>query len=254
MSQVLIKAYPEFENVIPAGPYLRVSEFYMDTIQGEGIDAGHPAAFLRLQGCHVGCSFCDTKEVWRQGNPYPFWELFRLIRESGLDNQLLNKGHHLVITGGAPLLQQDSLIKFFDQWNMEFGWIPFVEIENEATIVPKPELVTYIDCWNNSPKLFSSGVLSKIRYKILAIGAVAELKNSWFKFVICNPEEDWKEIKENYIDVGIINYTQILLMPQGMTQQEIADNRQAVIDLAIREGVRYSTREHIVVWGKRTGV
>lgn len=254
MSQVLIKAFPEFENAIPPEPYLRVSEFYMDTIQGEGVYAGHPAAFLRLQGCHVGCVFCDTTEVWRRGNPYSFSELFQIIRKSGLADRLFNKGHHLVITGGSPLLQQDSLIEFFKRWNMEFGWLPFVEIENECTIIPKSALIPYINCWNNSPKLFSSGVLFKTRYKILALCAVAELDNSWFKFVICDPEQDWKEIMENYIDVGIIYQTQIILMPQGITQQEIAENREDVIDLAIREGVRYSTREHIVVWGKKTGV
>jgi 6-pyruvoyltetrahydropterin 2'-reductase len=254
MSKTLIEAYPKFEKPIPTEPYLKVAEFYMDTIQGEGIYAGVPAAFLRLQGCHVGCSFCDTKEVWREGNPYTFHELFKIIRESGLAERFTQKQHHLVITGGAPLLQQDSLIMFFDQWLKEFGWFPFIEIENESTIVPKPELVDYISCWNNSPKLFSSGVLFKIRYKVLAIAAVSELNNSWFKFVISDPERDWEEIKENFLDCDLMHRGQIILMPQGATAKELADNREEVIDLAIREGVRYSTREHIVVWGKKTGV
>lgn len=34
------------------------------TIQGEGVLAGTPAVFLRLQGCAVHCHFCDTKETW----------------------------------------------------------------------------------------------------------------------------------------------------------------------------------------------
>lgn len=255
MSKILIEAYPKFVKPIPAEPYLKVSEFYMDTIQGEGVYAGYPAAFLRLQGCHVGCSFCDTKEVWREGNPYTFDELFKIIEESGLVEKLHKKNHHLVITGGSPLLQQDTLKQFFYEWLQRYDTFPFVEIENEATIIPTPEFAYYISCWNNSPKLFSSGVLFKVRYKILAISAVSELSNSWFKFVISDPKRDWKEIKEKFLDCYLImRRDQIILMPQGATASELAENREEVINLAIREGVRYSTREHIVVWGKKTGV
>lgn len=35
-----------------------------ETIQGEGQHTGVPAIFLRLQGCPVGCSWCDTKHTW----------------------------------------------------------------------------------------------------------------------------------------------------------------------------------------------
>ncbi len=34
------------------------------TIQCEGRYAGHPAVFIRTQGCDVGCGFCDTKHTW----------------------------------------------------------------------------------------------------------------------------------------------------------------------------------------------
>lgn len=35
-----------------------------DTIQGEGYWTGTPAVFIRLQGCDVGCPWCDTKYTW----------------------------------------------------------------------------------------------------------------------------------------------------------------------------------------------
>ncbi len=35
-----------------------------ETIQGEGSNTGIPAIFVRLQGCPVGCSWCDTKQTW----------------------------------------------------------------------------------------------------------------------------------------------------------------------------------------------
>lgn len=41
----------------------RVNDLYA-TIQGEGRLTGTPMMLLRLQGCPVGCTFCDTKETW----------------------------------------------------------------------------------------------------------------------------------------------------------------------------------------------
>ena len=42
---------------------LRLSEVFL-SIQGEGPSAGTPAHFIRLQGCDVGCRWCDTKYSW----------------------------------------------------------------------------------------------------------------------------------------------------------------------------------------------
>lgn len=35
------------------------------TLQGEGYFTGVPAIFIRLQGCPVGCAWCDTKHTWK---------------------------------------------------------------------------------------------------------------------------------------------------------------------------------------------
>ena len=40
------------------------------TLQGEGYFTGVPAIFIRLQGCPVGCAWCDTKHTYREpGDP-----------------------------------------------------------------------------------------------------------------------------------------------------------------------------------------
>lgn len=41
----------------------KVNELFQ-TIQGEGFYTGSPAIFIRLQGCDVGCAWCDTKHTW----------------------------------------------------------------------------------------------------------------------------------------------------------------------------------------------
>lgn len=252
MSQQIIEGFPKEKLERPSQPFLNVSEFYYDTIQGEGVYTGVPAAFLRLQNCTLNCVFCDTKEVWRTGNPYKTQELLNMIESVGLAESLLN-GQHLVITGGSPLLQQINLIKFIEQFDIRFGFLPFIEIENECVIQPLPELCAYVDCWNNSPKLSNSKIDFKNRYNAIAIGTVAVLENSWFKFVV-NATDDWYEIFGNYIEPGFVDKSQVILMPEGATAEEISSHREMVIQMAIQNGVRYCTREHIMVWGKKYGV
>jgi len=232
--------------------FLNVSEFFFDTIQGEGINAGHPAAFLRLMGCTLNCQWCDTTEVWRQGNSYTFPELFTMMEEYGLIDKLY-KGQHLVLTGGSPLRQQIDLIEFFIDFSKRYKFLPYVEIENECTLPPHPIFSNFIHCWNNSPKLSNSGNSGIARYKPHILSQLAALKNSWFKFVV-DSEEDWKEIQKDFLFVGIIKKEQIILMPKGATREELSKNALIAVQMAVQYGVRYCTREHIVLWNKQTGV
>lgn len=250
----LITANPTFKKNLPNhDDFLEVSEFFCDTIQGENF-IGYPAAFLRLQGCTLSCSWCDTQEVWRYGNSYTFGELFELMmrQENDLIMKLFN-GQHLVITGGSPLRQQDKLIRFISEFINVFHFKPFIEIENECTVMPHPGLIQYVNCWNNSPKLSNSGNLQSFRHHPLILQRLMALSNSWFKFVVSN-ERQWQEIEHEYLVPRLIRKDQIVLMPLGGDREELEQNRETVIEMAIRYNVRYSTREHIVVWDKKTGI
>jgi 7-carboxy-7-deazaguanine synthase len=74
-----------------------------ETIQGEGVDMGLPAFFIRLQGCNVHCFFCDEKETWvkRENNSIGIQpeEILSKLEEL---NPLLKR---VVITGGEPTEQ-----------------------------------------------------------------------------------------------------------------------------------------------------
>jgi 7-carboxy-7-deazaguanine synthase len=258
MSKALIPAFSKRDKPLePKGKeFLNVSEFYYDTIQGEGIYRGYPAAFLRLRGCILDCVYCDTAEVWRSGHPYSFSELFGLIEESKLIYKLLDN-QHLIFTGGSPLLQQDRIQLFLEAFWKRFGFFPFIEIENECVINPNDFLTRVVRCWNNSPKLENSGESMSKRYKPYVIKRVAGLPgwnpNSWFKFVI-GSEKDWEEIQSNFLDTELINKNQIILMPLGESQEEIRNSQQAVVELAIKHNVIYSSRDHIVLWDKKVSV
>jgi hypothetical protein len=101
--------------------------------------------------------------------------------------------------------------------------------------------------------LTNSGVVFEKRYKPEIIHFMSQLPNSWFKFVITS-EDDWSEIDVAFLIPELIERDQIILMPEGQTTIEIIRHREAVINLAVAYNVRYCTREHIVVWGKKTGI
>ena len=253
MSTIIIKSNPEFKKERPHyGKILNISEFFFDTIQGENF-VGYPATFLRLSQCSLNCNWCDTQEVWRFGNPYSLDELFDYMKQYDLIRRF-KEGQHLVLTGGSPLLQQEALIYFFQEFQMLYHFVPYIEIENECVIMPKHPMITAVSCWNNSPKLSSSGNSKERRYRPEILRRLSQLNNSWFKFVIADLGKDWREIDEDFIQPGLIRKSQVVLMPQGATREELIANRQEVVDLDIEKNVRYSTREHLILWDKRTGV
>lgn len=89
-----------------------------ETIQGEGVFTGVPAIFVRLQGCPVGCAWCDTKQTWEllaENNVSPE-QVIAVDGSIGRWSQhsadsLMAAFHakgftarHIVITGGEPCL------------------------------------------------------------------------------------------------------------------------------------------------------
>jgi len=238
---------------IPEGvPFLNVSEFFFDTIQGEGVNTGCPAAFLRLQNCTMNCFWCDTASVWRHGNAFSIKDLLTMIQDSGLVYKL-KFGMHLVLTGGSPLLQQEMLQIFLIQFEMTFSFLPYLEIENECVIMPSAYMQNEITCWNNSPKLSNSGNWKGLRYNPEVLQALSKLRNSWFKFVV-KDEKDVQEIEKDFVQTNYISKSQIILMPQGGDRKELEENRDYVVSLAVENNFRYCTREHVVLWDKMTGV
>jgi len=255
--KTLIAANPTFEKELDMDNdyvgHLEVSEFFCDTIQGENF-VGFPSAFLRLQHCTLNCVWCDSQEVWKFGNPYSFAELFKLMEDPEFDLiWKLREGQHLVLTGGSPLKQQMELIKFIEAFIDRYSFKPFIEIENECTLMPSPFLAQYIDCWNNSPKLSNSGNPMRSQHIPRIIERVSKLKNSWFKFVVSS-QKDWEEIETLFLSTRLIHKKQVVLMPLGETREEIEKNREIVLDIAINNNVRYTTREHVIIWDKKTGV
>ena len=252
MPTTLIQQKPTFTKKVEGDSKLAISEMFSDTIQGEGPHSGVISTFIRLQGCTLKCVWCDTLDVWPEGNEYSFDEIFELFESVNLIERF-KSGQHLILTGGSPLKQEKECIAFLQAFIARYGFKPYIEVENEAVLMPTTEFVELVDWWNNSPKLGNSGMKEKVRVKPLVLSYMGSLPNSIFKFVV-NSQEDWKEIHETYLQPGFITKSKIVIMPEGQTQAELSYSRELAADIAIREGVRFTDRLHVTIWNKKTGV
>ncbi len=70
------------------------------SLQGEGFHSGKSAFFIRLAGCKVGCSWCDTKHSWNSNN-FPLFSIESLLEE--ITEAKIKGAAFTVITGGEPL-------------------------------------------------------------------------------------------------------------------------------------------------------
>jgi len=84
---------------IERGTMLPLMEAFY-TIQGEGTFTGHPAYFIRLGGCDVGCVWCDVKDSWEAGR-WPVKSILDIVAEAERF-----PGRLVVITGGEPLMYE----------------------------------------------------------------------------------------------------------------------------------------------------
>jgi 7-carboxy-7-deazaguanine synthase len=124
-----------------------VKELYY-TLQGEGINVGRPAVFLRFTGCNLWsglekdrgnaiCQFCDTDFVGTDGPGGGIFttpeELALSVRAQWPTNGALNRRPLVVCTGGEPLLQLDKpLVDALHAVGFD------VAIETNGTQVPPP--------------------------------------------------------------------------------------------------------------------
>lgn len=223
------------------------------TLQGEGTSMGRPACFLRLHFCNLKCSWCDswytwnpnTAEFWIESQDWTIQDTERKLVEAwGCDNPEITK--RVVITGGEPLIQKDridGLMQIMPDW--------IFEIETNGTLMPTNRMLERCQ-FNCSPKLGNSANRSDWRIKADVLQALNKADTT-FKFVVMTPV-DVDEIEREYIGAFNLDINKILLMPQGVTAQEVAVNALAVVEVAKERGYRLLGRLQCEIWGARRGV
>ena len=239
---------------------LAISEVFY-SIQGEGKTVGVPSVFIRLGGCNLICGGmgtqfdgelhndaewrCDSIEVWMKAQSKEIKDILPSDCVKAIEN-----GAHIILTGGEPMIQQKGLEALINFIKENHNKQAYFEVETNGTIMPNEFLLKNIDLWNCSPKLRNSGMDNTMTFKSEVITKL-NTKNTIFKFVV-NKEKEWKEIQETYLP--IVDKKKIYLMPAGENQELLEKNMIRVVELAKENYLNFTTRLHINIWNKKTGV
>lgn len=229
------------------------------SLQGEGRLAGTPTVFVRTSGCNLRCWYCDSYHTsWEPTHAY--MEVDSVIEEI----ESHKNATHVVVTGGEPMIH-DQVIDLLDRLG-SLGY--HTTVETNGTIFQD----THINLASISPKLASSTPTpdrdpkgdgewaerhEERRIDLDALGDLVETYEYQLKFVVTE-RADMEEITDLVDRIRAATSTTIrdddvLLMPEGVTREELNQTRNLVADLALEFGYRYTPRLHVDLWNDAPG-
>jgi 7-carboxy-7-deazaguanine synthase len=228
---------------------VRIAEIYK-SLQGEGRLTGTQSVFVRTSGCNLRCWFCDT--------PYTSWEpegedlsIDEIVRQVDKHDCA-----HIVITGGEPMLFAEL--------------IPLTQLLSAAgrhiTVETAGTLYLPVAChlMSISPKLSNSAPPAerderwrrrheRSRHAPDVIRALIAEYEHQLKFVV-DSSADCQEVEQYLHEFPEISRDNVMLMPQGTDQAELARHEAWLRPYCEEHGLAYCPRKHIEWWGHRRGV
>ena len=210
---------------------IKISEIYQ-TLIGESTYSGMPCILIRLGGCNLNCSYCDTKYAKLEYNIKSFEEI-----RSNISNYYPKL---ILLTGGEPLFQDStpSFISFLKK----HGYKILLETNGSLDIsILDPDVIKIMDI-----KCPSSGEYHKNRF--LNIDNLTQ--NDEIKFVIGdNKDFLWAiSIIEKY---HLIGRFKILFSP---VTHCLSPQCLAKWILEKRLDIRLQLQLHKIIWGNKRGV
>lgn len=154
------------------------------SIQGEGDSAGRPTIFVRVQGCNLGCAWCDTQETQStKDKDLIWWTVNQTLAQIA---SLLNEhpGSVVCFTGGEPMLYASAISTLIDRLGLHDSQVAW---ETNGTI--RPDAFAYLPGHVTiSPKLASAKGRTSVpldaQYLGEVVGLIAGSRQSEVKFVI----------------------------------------------------------------------
>ena len=218
------------------------------SVQGEGLQLGTPAIFVRARGCNLDCCWggtpCDTRYA-SQPEADDFVPLTTVLARVHELAEAHPQVRQAVLTGGEPLLQQ-ALPELMQRLKAD-GF----ELTLETNGTQFKELA--VDFVSLSPKLASSTPAARDRAADHDRNRRRpEVLRRWvaggwpyqLKFVVhCPADED--EILQLLPELGEVPPERVVLMPQGVDPEQLRRHAGLCVQMAIRRGWRYSPRAHI---------
>jgi 7-carboxy-7-deazaguanine synthase len=227
---------------------MKIAEIFY-SIQGEGLLSGVPSVFVRTSGCNLRCWFCDSDFTsW-----HPEGETLSV--DEVLHRVAVFPARHVVVTGGEPMIAPG--IGDLCLGLRRRGY--HITIETAATVFKPVEC----DLASLSPKLSSStphqreggrfaARHERLRLQPDVIAAFMERHEYQLKFVIDRPD-DLPEVEAVLACLQEVDRSRVLLMPQGVTAEEVRERGLWLVEACKERGFRYCPRLHIELYGNRRG-
>lgn len=208
---------------------LKVNEIY-HSIQGESTSTGLPCVFIRLTGCNLRCTYCDTEYAFYDGKDFSIQQITDEVKKYSC--KLVE------VTGGEPLIQEECNDLMKNLCDVDFEVL--LETAGNMTIKEIDERVKII----MDLKCPSSGMMDKNLYE-----NVDHLKKEdEVKFVIGNREDyDWSKktlSKYNLDNKCTVLYSAVFnkLDPQTLVNWILEDKLD----------VRFQLQIHKFIWHPET--
>jgi 7-carboxy-7-deazaguanine synthase len=249
---------------------LEVNEIFGPTIQGEGKRIGNPSVFVRFGKCNMRCVGFEVEYETPSGikkfscDSYHAvdsafskeWDRYKISEDliKKVNDILPNYKVDIVLTGGEPLLYwKNEQFQKFMKYYIDKGFHITIETNGSINIQLKEDWQKKI-LFSISVKLSNSSEPLSKRVNIKNLTNIINFVNeSYLKFVVDNKFlEKYKNEIRNIINN--IPKVDVYLMPLGDTAEIIDKNSLAVINMAIKNGFKYSDRLHIRIWDNKRGV
>lgn len=214
---------------------LKLNEIFF-SIQGESSQAGRPCIFVRLTGCKLRCTYCDTKYAYFEGTDVTEDEIIRRVKE--FPCRLVE------VTGGEPLEQKETphlLQRLLDE-----GFEVMLEtdgVEDLSRVPPGVRIIMDV----KTPGSKMANPKSEKNLAHLRPG-------DEIKFVVCD-DKDYLFSKDFIVRHELAGKHTLLMSPV------LGDGRGAgdaawLPERILRDGlpVRFQVQLHKVLWGDKRGV
>ncbi len=207
-----------------------VSEIFY-SLQGESASVGFPTVFIRLTGCPLRCSYCDTDYAFSGGQLMVLSEMLERVAAYGV--------HHVTLTGGEPLFQEgcaELLTALCDA-----GYRVSLETSGALPLsAVDPRVIKVMDI-----KTPASGEMERnLPENIELLGPADQVK-----FVICD-RDDYIWARERLREWHLAERCEPLFMPaHGM--QEPKELAEWILE--DRLPVRFQLQLHKLLWGDVKG-
>ena len=212
-------------------PRLKITEIFY-SLQGEALNVGLPTVFIRLTGCPLRCSYCDTAYAFSGGE----W----MDIEAIIDELRQYKTSHVTVTGGEPLAQKACIGLLNQLCNL--GYDVSLETSGAIPVDQVDERVVKI----LDVKTPGSEEDSKNKIENFAFLNTGDQ----VKFVICN-ETDYLWSRQFIEQHQLENKCEILF---SASNDELDATTLADWVLRDRLKVRFQIQLHKYLWGDKAGV